>query len=207
MDISEEEYIMEEAIMREQNEIVLHDSDEDDELSVTERELSDNESELNTYDEFLENDLIDQIYNEDGDFLDADKYDGHYYIGLAGRALYIEKYILLSAISPKTFMKYNGDDIVDYLVTMSLAIWGGQPKIHILKLHITEDNTYTVIIKTFWLKIIQRKWKKIYKERCELLRKYKTLQYLRMREYTSTSQHFPGLLGMYHYGNLNTLVK
>ena len=104
-------------------------------------------------------------------------------------------------------MKYNGDDIVDYLVTMSLAIWGGQPKIHILKLHIAEDDTYTVIIKTFWLKIIQRKWKKIYKERCELLRKYKTLQYLRTREYISTSQHFPGLLGMYHYGNLNTLVK
>ena len=206
MDISEEEHIMEEGIMREQNEIIIYSS-EDDEISISESEIVD-DFEHDNYDEFIEhNDIIDRMYEEDCDFLDADKYDGHYYIGLAGRALYIQKYILLSAISPKTFMKYNGDDVVDYLVTMSLAIWGGQPKIHILKLHITEDNTYTVIIKTFWLKIIQRKWKKIYKERCELLRKYKTLQYLRMREYTSTSQHFPGLLGMYHYGNLNTLVK
>ena len=206
MDISEEEQIMEETVMREQNEIIIYSS-EDDEITISESEVV-YDFENDSYDDLIEhNDLVDSIYEEDCDFLDADKYHEHYYIGLAGRELYMKKYILLSAISPKTFMKYSGDDVIEYLITMSLAVWSGQPKIHIMKLQITENNTYTVLLKTFWLKIIQRKWKKIYKERCELIKKYKTLQYLRMREYSTTSNHFPGLLGMYYYGNLNTLVK
>ena len=201
MDISEEEQIMEETYM-EDNEIVVYDPDE---VSLSdESEIDDIESE-----DFIEpyNELVEQIYEDDSEFLDSDKESGKYYIGLAGKVMQLHNYILLSAISPKTFMKYQTKDVLDYLVSASVAFWAGYPKIHILKLHVAEDDSYTVVIKTFWLKIIQRKWKKIYKERCELLKKYKSLQYLRMREYSTTSNHFPGLNGMYHYGNLNTLVK
>jgi len=201
MDISEEEQIMEQVYM-EEDEIVVYDPDE---VSISdESEIDDIEN-----GDFIEpyNELVEQIYEDDSEFLDSDKETGKYYIGLAGKVMQLHNYILLSAISPKTFMKYQTKDVLDYLVSASVAFWAGYPKIHILKLSVAEDESYTVVIKTFWLKIIQRKWKKIYKERCELIKKYKTLQYLRMREYSTTSNHFPGLNGMYHYGNLNTLVK
>ena len=90
---------------------------------------------------------------------------------------------------------------------MSLTLWRGRPKINILKISINERGEYVAITKTFWLKIIQRKWKKIYKERCDTLKKMKSLVYLRNREINGISTYYPSLNGLYYYGNLNTLVK
>ena len=53
------------------------------------------------------------------------------------------------------------------------------------------------IIKTFWIKIIQRTWKNIMKRRCEIILKTATVSTLRKREITSgQSIVVPGLRGM-----------
>ncbi len=51
------------------------------------------------------------------------------------------------------------------------------------------------IIKTFWIKLIQRKWKKIFKNRKEIISQRKRITNLRERELTG---RFPGKLNYYH---------
>jgi len=56
------------------------------------------------------------------------------------------------------------------------------------------------ILKTFWIKIIQRVWKKIYKERKIILDKRKSYNYIRLRELRGNWQRpyitMPGIYGM-----------
>ena len=50
------------------------------------------------------------------------------------------------------------------------------------------------VLKTFWLKIIQRCWKKIYKKRSEIMKQRKMLHHLRYREihgHWQNLQHLP----------------
>ena len=110
-------------------------------------------------------------------------------------------------MSARTFLKYSLDDVLLYLGNMSMTLWRGKPIVNILKLYIAENGEYRVVSKTFWLKIIQRKWKKIYKERCDIQKKMRSLIYIRNREINGINTHFPSLNGLYYYGNLNTLVK
>jgi hypothetical protein len=59
---------------------------------------------------------------------------------------------------------------------------------------------YVAILKTFWLRLIQRKWKNIIKERENIVKKRCTLNSLRHRELTgkwpNDCLHFPQLKGM-----------
>ena len=64
-----------------------------------------------------------------------------------------------------------------------------QPIIEIMQLHIYKNNTYTVVKKTFWLRIIQRRWKNVIKERYEL----------RRRRASITSQAVFAIYGKYPY--------
>jgi hypothetical protein len=56
------------------------------------------------------------------------------------------------------------------------------------------------IIKTFWLKIIQRAWKKVYKIRAQMIKKRCHIQSLKHREITGTwpqnCRHLPSLRGI-----------
>ena len=74
------------------------------------------------------------------------------------------------------------------------------PKVEIMQLHILEDSTYSVIIKTFWLKIIQRKWKKIYQIRRRVLENRLQLTSLYHREvhgdWPVHMRTMPGLHGL-----------
>jgi hypothetical protein len=59
---------------------------------------------------------------------------------------------------------------------------------------------YVAILKTFWLRLIQRKWKNIIKERENIIKKRCTLNSLRHRELTGkwpkNCLYFPQLKGM-----------
>lgn len=104
------------------------------------------------------------IYNDDGDFMDADKTDGTYYIGLAGYVKGQTEPILMSAISRDAFMTNVHSDILDYLIEYSISRVS-RPQLDILQVRIDERQTYNVCIKTHWLRLVQRKWKNIYTQR------------------------------------------
>ena len=116
------------------------------------------------YDDY-ENHQVQAIYQDDKDHLDADKNDGCYYLGIYKHYSSSGKFLLINSISGSTFTKYSYDDIIEYLNCYSIALrWYSE--IGIIQMHIT-NQVYYVVIKTYWLRLIQRVWKKkyqIYKE-------------------------------------------
>ncbi len=116
------------------------------------------------------------LYDEDGEFMDSDKTDGSYYIGLAGYVRGQTEPILMSSISPNAFLTNEHSDVLRYLAEYSTSRVGN-PKLDILKLCVDDRQTYNVCIKTHWLRLVQRKWKNIYTKRINSRKKPSSLRY------------------------------
>ena len=56
------------------------------------------------------------------------------------------------------------------------------PVIDIMQLKISEDGLYLAIIKTYWISLIQRHWKKIIQQKKEYIKLQTNIQYIRNRE-------------------------
>ena len=145
--------------------------------------------------------VIDNVYLDERDFLDTDKQNGMHYIGLCsyfpdrGLTLYA------NAIRPQTLFKYSHAYSLSYLQLYSI-IKIRNPVIDIMQLAILADNTYTVIVKTHWLRIIQRTWKKVFQMRKIVLNKRMQLGSIRLFEisgkYPPDATYMPTLSGMLH---------
>jgi hypothetical protein len=139
----------------------------------------------------------DRIYSSESDYIDADKENLRYYIGLPGYDKAQNQLLLLNTISPKTFLKYQYIDILKYLVEYS-AHRINKPNVHILQVHVDENNAYNVVIKTFWLKIIQRAWKRAFEERVQILNKRKSPTSIQYRNLNGKWKHskLPSIRGL-----------
>ena len=172
--------------------LLLYDDDNDDvndDGYTTQEEELDEDSFL-SYDEMddysintNEELLIDTIFIEESHFIFEEKIDKKYYIGMGTKIDNYDKLIMANSISIKTFFKYSYNILLQYLWYHSI-IRVKQPKIEILKLIIQPDGAYSVVIKTFWLRVFQRRWKRIFREHQELIMKRKSIQYLKIREIT-----------------------
>lgn len=157
---------------------------------------SDNESLYESDD-----DELDQIYKYDYSILKY-KQNKKYYIGLV--ALIDSVYLLGHIVTPKSLFKYSHNDILNYLYNYSI-IQVNSPKIDIFQLHII-DNCYCVVIKTHWIRLIQRHWKKVYNAKLDMLRKRSmSCNHYPNSVFTKYSNNqLPGLRGMMsHYHLLN----
>jgi len=82
------------------------------------------------------------------------------------------EFLLDIDIDPQLFFKFNESLIYEFLqlpIHPEHRIFG---KTEIVQIKII-DEAYTVIIKTFWIRIIQRTWKRHMKERNEWLQSVK----------------------------------
>ena len=191
----------------------LRDSD-DDELSCDESidsstivmEISSIVGDDDEYDDYSldtqDIDICEQICHEESFHFYEDKTDKQYYIGTCCRppsSLEDPYLIMSSSISPATFYRHKFNDVIHYLWLYSV-IRTTQSRFEIMQLDILPNGLYNVILKTFWLRIVQRTWKRIYQERKEIWRKRMTMVSLRHREirgrYPSHIHSLPGLLGM-----------
>lgn len=121
-----------------------------------------------------------------------------YYIGVYDKTSYEgnTELLLELSITPKTFFHFHYKDIVEYC--NDYRIYENDTDyttVEILKLDINEE-VYNVIVKTHWLRLIQRKWKKVFAERCRIIQDRKTLKYLKYRELHGSWIGMPGLNGM-----------
>jgi hypothetical protein len=110
---------------------------------------------------------IERIFHEESDFIDKDKENGKYYIGLHKYNSYRKLFILTNGVSAASFLKFPYMDTLRYLYFYSI-LRIQNPKIEILSLSILPDDSYSVILKTYWLRIIQRNWKRVFKERTKI---------------------------------------
>ena len=195
---------------------------EDSEIIM--RESSDEESEYSDGNIFLNSltvdDAYDYIYDEDEEHVLSDKVHNKYYIGKCYKFQehiedsYSNEHIFLSiSVSPNTFFRHSYFDIANYLNVFgsfncfnyynNLFNRRHIQNIDIMKMAMIEHNNfqmYTVIVKTYWLRLVQRHWKKVYKQQSYIVRQRCKIQNMRYREvhgyYPEKINKFPLLKGM-----------
>jgi len=156
---------------------------------------------------------IDQIYQDEEDNY-REPVTGDYYIGMAAydppypyailiSLLSAESTIILaSRISAKSFFSHNINITNSYLSNYNLYHYAAddEPQIDIMKLVTLEDETYSVLLKTFWLRLVQRRWKKIMQLRKKQISRRCSLTSLETREITGKFplelRHLVGIQGM-----------
>jgi len=179
---NEEEYMENEMIINGSYDTLSEDSDDE----ISEYDVSDDEE-------------IDEIYNEDLEFISKDKQDKKYYIGIS--ALSIERIILLiNSVSAKIYFKHKHDAILKYLIEYSIS-YIANPKIHIMQLDIDSIGLfYKVVIKRHWIRLIQRTWRNVLKERKRVIqirtKISSIMNYQIYGKHPSGATHYPTLRGM-----------
>lgn len=145
----------------------------------------------------------DEIYRIDKNHMESDKKNGKYYIGIYSIISVHDNLLLSTSVSPQTFFQYPFNDILTYLHLYSISLLD-EPNIEIMKLCIKPDETnslfqyYTVIVKTFWIKLIQRHWKKIYASRQSVIQKRATMfiYYQTNGKYPDGYNQLPSIRGL-----------
>lgn len=121
---------------------------------------------------------------------------GKYYLGVASPSE-----ILLNTVGARTFYQFPYSNIVMYLYAYSCMKPVLLPP-RIWQLCVTMDadgfEVYTVCDKTLWLRIVQRRWKRVLRERQQWIRQYApSIQRRReLGQHVQTHAHVPQLRGM-----------
>jgi hypothetical protein len=126
--------------------------------------------------------IIADIIADEYDIQNDDKQHLKYYIGVCmedddGSLL------LGTSISLQTFFRYDIEYIERYLD------YDNAPnEIVIMQLHISNELVYNVVLKTFWLKIVQRTWKRIFNQRQKIIQIRKSVY---VQEYFRLNGRYP----------------
>ena len=174
--------------------IIFDDSESESESTV----ISDDIYSLDS----MDIDICEQICHEESAHFYGDRFDKHYYLGTCCRPQNADYWMMSSSISTANFYQYRMVDILHYLWLYSI-VRSSRSQFEIMQLHTdNEFGTYKVVLKTFWIRIVQRTWKRIYWERKEIWRKRMSLNALRHREIRGTFpdgiRTLPSMVGMMH---------
>jgi hypothetical protein len=158
------------------------------------------DDETSSYNDEIDYDGVDDyddIFSLEETYIDSEKQNNQYVIGISSDEGEYE--LLACSVTPSTFFKFTYKRILNYLFYYS-TVYVPAPKINIIKINVSEDQCYISINKTYWLKLIQRHWKKTYKIKQSILSKRHTIpaiQYFAIHgKYPAEYYKFPGLSGM-----------
>jgi len=173
----------------------MNNMDNDNELNMD----MDDDSDYGTFDDDAE---IEDIMENEKEYYEKDKRHNQYVLGVS--ALNKRAYILSVSVSVSSFYKYNYDSIMNYCFANS-SFFSSNNNLEILKIRIGKQGEYYVLVKTYWLKLIQRTWKKIYKKRQEQLLKrckYASLRHFEIRQrYPEGLNSLASIYGMLKWNN------
>jgi hypothetical protein len=127
------------------------------------------------YDSDSEAPLSEEIYDRSDELDEEDEcVDGMYCIGTVFKVSADTNYDLLMEVRVhrEIFLEYPYDEVENYAFIIPNPNLYFTTRIELLKIRIIED-AYYVLIKSFWLRILQRTWKKVFKERQEWLNRFK----------------------------------
>ena len=148
-----------------------------------------------------EDTLADELYyNEEEHYISytMTEIDQKYFIATY-KYIPTEQFLLfVNKIHVTSFFKYNYNVISRYFFWYSGTFIQKHPPVEIIQLFVMPDSTYVCVIKTYYIKIIQRRWKKIFRERKQYILHRMRLNTL--YNYTIGKRNsyyaFPGLKGM-----------
>lgn len=125
--------------------------------------------------------IIDTICGENEIHDNIEKQNGFYYLGSCYNYKKSTQFKLDITISVNTYFKYSTQNIMDYLFYYRYIQKNTPKQLEIMKLYEKKFGNfkeYYVVLKTFWIRIIQRIWKRVYKKMKEI-----GINKLKMREY------------------------
>jgi|SaaInlV_100m_DNA_6_1039743.scaffolds.fasta_scaffold00405_18 hypothetical protein len=174
-----------------------------------ESEESDDSIDLDNWDNYEDDDsIINEIYQKDMDHLDSDKNDGHYYVGIYKHIPKSGNFLYVNSITGSLFTKYGSDKVLEYLRFYSIMLRRCS-NIEIMQLYIRKE-VYYVVVKTFWIRMIQRHWKKQYQKYVERQHKKMLPQNMRYREihgkYPKELNYLPKIQGLMSHYKQETLI-
>jgi len=112
--------------------------------------------------------IVDDI---DDPLIDEPKEHNRYYLGSCKLIRPDNYYLMLCAVSNRIFLQYPASVVSRYMESASL-IYVHRPTIDIMKLEFLPNQMCTVVKKTFWIRLIQRRWRSVLRDRmCLLLRR------------------------------------
>jgi hypothetical protein len=167
---------------------------------------TDTESDYDSDDDF------DDIEFSETEFDETEKQDGKYYLGVPFTFRSFNTIMMNCSISASTFLKHDYTRVVEYLNSIASFYFHSNNQVDILKLHINGHAEYTVVIKTHWLRIVQRRWRNILRQRNAIFAKRASVQnqeYFRMHgRYLPGTRNLPNMRGMlYELSSNPTVVK
>jgi len=175
------------------------DGDDHEEFDDDDSIIIDDMDDYSDSDSDSDNDDALEIYQEDSNHLYMDKIDKNYYIGFCKPMHKPNLILMANSISSNIFFRHSFERIYNYLQHYSTLMLYS-PKMEIMQLHITHDEVYSIVIKTHWLRLIQRHWKRIFIARNVILRQRMTPQSLHTFEMTGRFPYglrtLPGLHGL-----------
>jgi hypothetical protein len=146
------------------------------------------------------------ICEEEEMYEDQEKINGQYYLGIYANyphcATNSNDLLLANSISIPSFYKYPEKSTMNYLINYS--IFGTVScTMEIMKLDIVNDgahDVYSVILKTYWLRMVQRHWKAICRCRKYIMKERKKIQHRHLYEVSGKYPHplnvMPSIRGM-----------
>ena len=152
-------------------------------------------------DNFYEDDAISF---DERRFRGLEKKDGQYFIGYTQYVESESAWLFVYAISAQSFFRHDIEKVSEYLYEFGhicdMGAGAGAGAVDILQLRIMEDGLYTSIIKTHWIRLIQRHWLKVIGMRRAIwsLRARPSEQLVKQRtgKYSIGLRSLPGLVGM-----------
>lgn len=148
--------------------------------------------------------VLNNIYEHERDFLRPDVIHGKTYLGCY--SFNTKKNLKIGivygcVISTESFLTYNSEIVGLYLTEYdTTTIRNEISRVELMKLYTIPNGECLVVVKTYWIRIIQRVWKKIYKENVRKNKVRRTTESLRYFEihgrYVNSAKHVCGLSGM-----------
>ena len=143
-------------------------------------------------------DTYDDIGDKEDDYTD-ECCDKGIYIGIPIYDTHYDVNLLASRVSTKSFFDYDIDEVMNYLRDNNIMeIPPRRREVpfspDIMQVHIDDSQVFTVVLKTHWLRLVQRKWKNVIGCRQNIMRHP---NYIRNREiHGKGTIELPSLQGM-----------
>lgn len=152
------------------------------------------------YDEWSsdeDDDIYSAIFEIEENHRD-DFQDKQYYVGLPYYDDVFDVLILASVIQVGNFLTRPIEHTMHYLTNYSVIRTGPAAKPEIMQLNIHPiHQAYNVVLKTHWIRLIQRTWKNVMIRRAAIHRKWLQPETMKHRElHGRRTDVLPGLRGM-----------
>lgn len=174
------------------------DAEDNSQMSLSDQDSDDQDSD----DEYpAEVDEVDRVHLS-VQLRERQITSGEYKLGMVTLNMDRQDFLLMTSVDPKTYFEYPHQTITSYLTEYSL-VYVMNPRLEIVKMRMYVDNFgrafHYCILKTHYIRLVQRAWKRVTLERLCIWKRRMTTQSLQHRSITGrwpNDLRLPGIHGM-----------